>query len=199
MENKSEIRIACLGDSLTFGFGLRRAAAWPHLLGEMTGYEVLNFGVNGDSTAGMLARFAADVVPAQPTHVIVLGGANDITMGVDPNVAASNLRSILYQAVQKGMHVLMGLTVDPDPEAPEELFMARWQYATRVSELEELREAIRRFRNDELFPIVDFRDFLRGHAAVYLDDGVHLNEEGNRLIAEGLAPLIRKRGFRSAP
>jgi acyl-CoA thioesterase-1 len=54
-------RIAVLGDSLTAGLGLPRAASFPSLLQERLDaaglpFEVVNAGVSGDTSAGGLAR-----------------------------------------------------------------------------------------------------------------------------------------------
>ena len=48
-------RILCLGDSLTYGFGLPRGLVWTALCAAQTGAELLGGGVNGNTTGGMLA------------------------------------------------------------------------------------------------------------------------------------------------
>ncbi|MCD8140286.1 MAG: hypothetical protein LUE17_11010 [Planctomycetaceae bacterium] len=48
------MKILCLGDSLTFGTGVTRSNAWTTLVHKQTGYEVVNRGVPGDTTGGML-------------------------------------------------------------------------------------------------------------------------------------------------
>ena len=40
--------LICLGDSLTYGFGIPRHRVWPSLLAKTTGMKVLNWGINGD-------------------------------------------------------------------------------------------------------------------------------------------------------
>lgn len=55
-EKKTENRtIVCIGDSLTFGYGVmnnRLKEAWPYLLDEMLDeYEVLNYGISGATAA----------------------------------------------------------------------------------------------------------------------------------------------------
>jgi lysophospholipase L1-like esterase len=59
--------------------------------------EVVNKGVNGDLTFGMLKRFPRDVVAEKPDYVIILGGANDIGWGLDVQMIAHNLTS-MYDA-----------------------------------------------------------------------------------------------------
>lgn len=56
------MKIVCLGDSLTYGFGVSRSNSWTNIVNEETRLEIVNKGINGDTTSGMLARFNEDVV-----------------------------------------------------------------------------------------------------------------------------------------
>ena len=49
-------RVLALGDSLTAGNGVSPAEAWPALLATHTGWEIVNGGVSGDTSAGGLQR-----------------------------------------------------------------------------------------------------------------------------------------------
>ena len=53
---KSDARVLALGDSLTAGYGATPAESWPARLAELTGWQVINEGVNGDTSAGALGR-----------------------------------------------------------------------------------------------------------------------------------------------
>ena len=53
------MKLICLGDSLTFGYGVRVSQRWTHLCAQDTGWKIVNEGVSGDTTGGMLARRAA--------------------------------------------------------------------------------------------------------------------------------------------
>ena len=71
-------QIVALGDSNTAGFGVGRDAAFPARLEAMlrangTDVQVINAGVSGDTTEGMLARLD-NVVPAGTGVVIAQGG-----------------------------------------------------------------------------------------------------------------------------
>src|SRR5262245_50579330 len=82
----ADVNIVALGASNTFGKGLARSQAYPaHLeaLLKARGIDahVANAGINGDTTAGMLARLSA-AVPAG-THIVILQpGGNDRRKGV---------------------------------------------------------------------------------------------------------------------
>ena len=71
------MKLICIGDSLTFGYGVRPSQRWTRLCAQETGWEIVNEGISGDTTGGMLARFSADVLPERPDAVLMMGGAND--------------------------------------------------------------------------------------------------------------------------
>ncbi len=79
------VRIAALGDSFAFGFGVAAEEAWPAQLeaclnqpGPSGGaYEVLNFGVGGYSTQDEVVVLAEKVAPFAPQRVLVGYVLND--------------------------------------------------------------------------------------------------------------------------
>ncbi|MFO7911179.1 MAG: GDSL-type esterase/lipase family protein, partial [Desulfotignum sp.] len=72
------MKIICHGDSLTQGSDMAKPCTWTALLENRLNIPVVNTGISGDTTAGMLARFAVDVVPRKPGIVILMGGTNDL-------------------------------------------------------------------------------------------------------------------------
>lgn len=81
------VRIACVGDSITFGAGIdkREENSYPALLGKKLGaqFVVRNFGVNGatlqkagDNPYWKLPEFA-QVAEYQPDLILILLGTND--------------------------------------------------------------------------------------------------------------------------
>lgn len=46
--------IVCIGDSLTEGLGVNKENAWPALLRSELNVEVINRGISGDTTSGMI-------------------------------------------------------------------------------------------------------------------------------------------------
>ena len=79
-------KLICLGDSLTFGAGVTRRDCWTSLVQRECGWTVVNRGISGDTTGGMLVRLHRDVLgPALEERrcggdcrVLVMGGSNDI-------------------------------------------------------------------------------------------------------------------------
>ena len=52
------MKLICIGDSLTFGYGVRPSQRWTRLCAQETGWEIVNEGISGDTTGGMLVRAA---------------------------------------------------------------------------------------------------------------------------------------------
>ncbi len=61
-------RIAALGDSLTYGYGVAADEAWPAVLEALTGYEVLNFGRSGASSEDVVSNARALLEPVECIH-----------------------------------------------------------------------------------------------------------------------------------
>ena len=71
------MRIVAIGDSITAGQYLPSEQAWPAILSELTGYEVLNAGVANETTRQGLERFPRHVQERWPDVVIIQFGLND--------------------------------------------------------------------------------------------------------------------------
>ena len=75
-------------------------------------WDVLNRGVNGQTSGQMLARFQADVVDEAPAVVVVLGGVNDIYGGAGPASVERNLEA-MYALAGRNKIVAIGATILP--------------------------------------------------------------------------------------
>jgi len=105
------IRLAALGDSLTAGYGLPAAAAFPVRLEaalRRKGYDVTiaNAGISGDTTAGGLARLDA-VIAGRPDGVLLELGTNDALGGLAPERVRANLDAMLTRLTAAGIPVLL--------------------------------------------------------------------------------------------
>ena len=96
-------RIICHGDSLTEGKDIKVAYRWPSLLQNALGTEVINTGIGGDTTTGLLSRFSTDVIPRKPDLVILMGGINDFWWGLSINTVIANLFTMAYHAQFHGI------------------------------------------------------------------------------------------------
>src|ERR1700678_3493487 len=83
---KADPDAAFLGDSITQGWYYPRA----------------NFGVFGNTSAQMLARFPSSIPGHHYKQVVILGGTNDVLLGVDPSVTIRNLAELGRETTQAG-------------------------------------------------------------------------------------------------
>jgi len=102
--------IVALGASHTFGKGVERGEDYPAQLENLLtqkGFEVqvINSGVNGQTTGKMLERLEASV-PPNTAIVILQPGGNDKRKGVE-NKRAENIAKIQQRLKAQGISVIM--------------------------------------------------------------------------------------------
>lgn len=103
--------IACLGDSLTWGFPYGTPYSWVNLVSQRTGLKMINLGLNGNTTEDMLHRFPFQVLPAKPTHVVLMGGTNDIIMQETFPRITLNLQNLVEMAQKHKIIPILGLPI----------------------------------------------------------------------------------------
>src|SRR5215468_1724635 len=113
--------IVFFGDSLTAGFGLDPAQAYPALIqnklrAASLDYEVVNAGISGDTTSGGVARL--DWALRRPVDVFVVAlGANDGLRGISTAETRQNLATILARVHAKyprAKLVVAGMQLPPN-------------------------------------------------------------------------------------
>ncbi len=208
----SNMKIACLGDSITEG--ANGATPYPTFLKDILGAgEVLNLGIGGsticsdhdDGVAAMSDRM--DEIPEDTDLVIVIGGTND-------NFYQASWQFGFMDWETKGDGTFCG---------DLQLLMRRFKWLfpdTKVifftppsnTKIDELRaananlldqakyaEATVYIGAEEGMPVVDLynQNFLNAHdttvATQLLGDKVHPNTTGNQILAERIASEIIKR------
>ena len=181
--------IVALGDSLTAGYidPIRRmpyTKILEELLRRGMGVEatVINAGIPGDTTMGMLRRLKADVLTHMADYAIIWGGINDLCQGHRPRDVVTNLLEI-YRRCRGGGVAPIGCLLTPTGIENLNKFVA------------ETNELLRRSCVEEGVPIADLYSPLiddSGLLAVeYSSDGVHLNPAGYRAVAEVLYDVLK--------
>jgi lysophospholipase L1-like esterase len=200
MGRDEDVTLVCLGDSLTYGYGIPRPRTWPSLLARATGIDVRNHGVNGDTTGGMLARFAADVVGEDPHGILVMGGFNDLALGAGLGVVKANLFALVQQCFAARIRPVLGIPI-PVREPVTFRMLGSVDPARAIGPYEELIPWLRELGSDFSLPCADFRSaFLRragaggdGLDALY-SDGLHPSEAGHVVMAEEAVRVLRPDG-----
>ncbi len=196
------MELICLGDSITYGYGVRSAQRWTTLVGQALDCPVVNLGGSGDTTGGMLARLNTEVIPRlrqqprgmRPT-VLLMGGVNDIFYSGTDTAARANMGAMVQQVLTAGGRCVMlsPLAVSFPTVTPE------WQEVMRPSNeavLEAYQQWMALFCRTFHVPYIPLYDLLRDadgtpRPELYLD-GLHPTAEGHRIMAERIAAALRK-------
>jgi acyl-CoA hydrolase len=103
--------VLILGDSLSYGTGANTGTNtgedYPSLLATKTGWQIINAGVPGDTSAGGLERLPALLQQHQPKLLIVELGGNDFLHNVPQTKTMANLKAILTQAKQAAVPTVL--------------------------------------------------------------------------------------------
>jgi acyl-CoA thioesterase I len=181
--------ILFLGTSLTAGYGIDPAQAYPALIQQKIDsaglqYRVINAGVSGETSAGALRR--VDWLLQQPVSVLVLEtGANDGLRGLSADSLRSNIRTILRRAHElqpAAKLVLVGMKIPPN-------------YGRSYSrQFESIYPELAHESDATLVPFL--LEGVGGVNALNQPDGVHPTAQGQRKMAETvwrvLEPLLRR-------
>lgn len=193
------MKIICHGDSLTEGVDIEKAYRWPSLLGNNLKCEVTNHGIGGDTTAGMLSRFSFEVLQQRPDVVILLGGTNDLWWYLTSDTILANMASMVCQARHYGIAPVIGL---PLPLWLERVEEQDWEipkggYRTLNRRINELVLLLRKCATEWETPVLDFyalffndQEALRSD--LFLDDGLHANQEGHRIMGQAAVKQFRE-------
>ena len=110
------LNIVAIGASNTTGFGVGEQKAYPALLQTLLrnkgiAANVINAGVNGDVTAGMLRRIDS-AVPKGTDIVILQPGGNDLRFFGTKAARTANVAAMAARMRARGIRVII---YDPDP------------------------------------------------------------------------------------
>jgi acyl-CoA thioesterase-1 len=175
------LKMVVLGDSLSAGYGLAGADAFPAKLQKALkakGIEVdmINAGVSGDTASGGRDRLDWSV-PDGTQAVIVELGANDALRGTDPSVTRAALTDILARLKARGIAVMLcGMVAPPNYGAD---FAARFN---------SIYPDLAKSSGVPLYPF--FLDGVAADARVNQADGVHPTAEGIDTIVKNILPTV---------
>lgn len=174
--------VLALGDSITFGTGAAAQSSYPAVLARLTGWEVVNAGVPGDTTAGALARVEALLAEHKPELVLVSIGGNDFLRRLGETESKANIRRICRHCLDGGAQVL--LIAVPRPTLGGAAVGALSDHGMYAELAQELKVPLH----------------AKGWSAVLADarlrsDQIHANAQGYEQFARGLAETAKAVGL----
>ena len=148
--NHASRRVAFMGDSLTQGWSFPRT----------------NFGIFGQTTGQMLARFPAQVGTGAFREVVICGGTNDTLLGLPPEQTTANLSRMIDLARADGVRPVLA-RIPP-------IYRDDGRFLPAVRALDQRIDALAR---EKRVPLADYYGALSQHPDAF-SDGVHLKRRG---------------------
>jgi len=178
--NARTLKIVALGDSLTAGFGLAADMAFPVVLQKALrdkglDVDLVNGGVSGDTSAGLLARLDWTLGDGADGAIVEIG-ANDMLRGAPPEVTEQNIDAILGALRARRIPFLLaGMRAAPN------------YGGAYAQQFEPIYQRLAAKYQAPLYPF--FLEGVAGVASVQLPDGLHPNRAGVERIVGGILPL----------
>jgi lysophospholipase L1-like esterase len=200
-------RILFFGDSIT-QLGVKPNGYVTLIKEQLTGsypnldIEIISAGISGNKVTDLQERLAKDVVERKPTIVVIYIGINDVWHWALPNHKGTAkedfervLREIIARIQYSGAKVLL-CTPTVIGEVPDSTYRQN-------SMLAEYAGIDRRIAKELGIRLCDlnkaFDAYLLEHNSdkkekgILTTDGVHLNDEGNRLVANEILKFLGER------
>ncbi len=172
--------VVALGDSLTYGYGANDETAYPTVLAELSKWNVINAGVNGDTSEDVLTR-VNEITEQNPDLVLLGVGGNDVLQRIAPDTTRANIIATIDTLQSNNIDVV--LIAEPHLSTS-----ALFGKASDNPLYEDIAEA-------EGIPL-----YSDGWSTVLSDDAlksdkIHANAAGYRQFAEGLHDYLKDEGW----
>ncbi|WP_439621141.1 SGNH/GDSL hydrolase family protein [Gemmata sp.] len=203
---KKADKIVFLGDSITQGgvgpkgyvTVIKNALAEKH---KDLAIEVIGAGISGNKVPDLQRRLEKDVLAKKPTVVVIYIGINDVwhgekdpARGTTPDKFEAGLKEIIGKIQEtKARVILCTPTVIGEKKSGTNALDAK---------LDEYAEISRKVAKDTGSQLCDLRKAFADHLAknnaddkekgVLTGDRVHLNDAGNKLVAETILGVLDK-------
>ena len=192
---KEPIKIAFFGDSITY-FGWSEENGYVRLTVkglQKKGINVIPIpaGIGGNTTQDLLQRMDKDIIEKHPDTIIILCGINDIfksKWGIDTYKA--NMINIIEKALKNNIKVNL-LTI-----TTTEGFLYNFNEQSK-----EFNKVLHEIAKKEKINLIDINSVLTKETKksgknpekdlILTRDGVHLNDTGNRILADVLINKIK--------
>jgi lysophospholipase L1-like esterase len=167
--------ILAFGDSLTVGVGTTEENSYPSVLTELTGLNVINSGVSGETTDQGLKRLPIEIDRTNPDLIILIEGGNDILRNRSQSEVKGNIKRMIELAQSQDIPViLIGV--------PQKAL-----FSDSAPIYEELAEHFKLVFDGTLIASLQRSVSLKS-------DQVHFNKKGYRRMAESIYDLLVENG-----
>ena len=173
--------IVAMGDSLTAGFGVAEAEAYPARLERKlraAGYpfRVINAGVSGETSSGARTR-TEWMLTLKPDIVILETGANDGLRGIDTALTHQNIEAIVQTLTDRKVVVILA-----------GMQMVRNLGEAYTTAFAQMYPTVAQKHGLILVPF--FLTGVAGDRTLNQSDGIHPTMAGYRIVVDNLYPHI---------
>lgn len=167
--------VLAFGDSLTVGVGTSAENSYPAVLQRLSGRQVINAGVSGETTAAGLTRLPSLLDRYSPKLIVLLEGGNDILRNQSQQQLKLNLIQMIELSQQRDIElILIGI--------PEKKL-----FSDSAPLYAELAEQYNLVHDNEIIA-----DLLR--SASNKSDPIHFNQQGYQSLAQRVHQLMLDHG-----
>lgn len=193
-------RIVFFGDSITQA-GVNETGYITQLGKSLKppGYELMGAGIGGNKVYDLYLRMEEDVLAKKPDLVVIYVGINDVWhkqssgTGTDYDKFINFYQAIINKVREQGSQIVLCT-----PTVIGEKLNGQ---NPMDADLDKYAGAIRELAKNNNIALCDLRtvftDFIKEHNKnnqekdILTSDGVHLNETGNKLVADTMLPFLK--------
>lgn len=189
------MKLVCIGDSLTYGYGVPSNCSWVELLKSHLNLEIINKGMNGDTTSGILSRSYRDITQEKPAYVIIMAGTNDMLMNYPLKLIKDNIKFLINEAKENNIKPIIALQPPVIASLAKVYWDAEINYEEVNANLLDYINCAKTFCTNNNIPFIDFYNLFTNRKDIknLYNDGIHPNAHGHKLMFEEAANLLKIR------
>lgn len=173
-------------------------------------FELVGKGIGGNKVSDLLTRYKSDVIDLNPDIVFIYIGINDVWhkydfgTGSDIDLYEKGLRTIISDIKSLGSKIVLCTPTVIGENTGDFVLGNQFKDVETMEkmngDLNTFSEVVRKLSNEYGTELLDLRkifmDYLAENninndaAGILTTDGVHLNEQGNKLIADQMIKFI---------
>lgn len=186
----ANIDVGILGDSITHGGGLMTYGPTDSAYNYTTylSFPVINMGRSGDTTYDMLNRFDRDVGHFSVKYLLIMGGTNDIRIGMTAESAIRNMNTLKEKCKNAGIIPIFMTIPTMNSQSMQEFYDVEaadgWE-----TERDKLNAWIRNERHIDIASLFDENEPLSPHWAI---DGLHPDWQAKEKMGQYIDEQFRK-------
>jgi isoamyl acetate esterase len=162
-------------------------------------YDLIGAGIGGNKVYDLYLRMEDDVLNKKPDLVVIYIGVNDVWHKLSSRTGTDYDKFIkFYQAL---INKIQGNGAKIVICTPAVIGEKKNGANEMDKELDKYSAAIRELATKNKLPLVDLRELFTSYdrannpddlvKGILTSDGVHLNDKGNRAVADALLPLLK--------